>query len=653
MSNLANWLGQTTSTIGTGAISLDGAIDGYALFNDVPDGEYYYTIADGNDRECGIGTKTGSSFSRDTVSAVLVNGSYSDSSPSAISLSGGASVYCTFTKDAFDALSDIDLTALLPRDGSLAMLADLNIDGFAIKNSVDPVDPQDLVTLSYADANYSGGGLTNPVEETITWDAAVSTLLSTDTLEMNVDVLGVTFQNLNGGNASNIQMTPFGINLSGNSSGGFVTLSVNNSGVQIKDNNEPLLGASFDGPDMEFNGNITIGARTGEDSYEEVLRVETRANGSLHAWNVSASDFERVLTESDAGGGLSLLTEENFFGTYRIIRSGTGANINFPDSGQINLVSSSGANLGLNNSGAELQDGNDNSLVMNGSEITLDFDPGGQLHIETSFSELSGDEVRLTHGSAGIVSNSTSFTWNASPDPTELSVTADRLSYIDANGEELLRIDDSANSYRSNLHSFVTHLGSSIVQLDLPNCVFQSTITARGHVSNVVENVAVMSDIPPEVIAEHTETAAQYLLDDTLLSVPTSLILSAEPDSTWFTVGAPGSGADVAWNGFSKLPSNAKTIKLRARAVMTTTGITDPEVRVYICEGNVEQANQRTERIRMRNGIASTTVISSSETFFDVVLRDVGGFPMIACRHQTYADASLDALYLDYIGFGI
>ncbi len=96
---LANWIKESTATTGTGTITLGGAETGFLSFEDHPDvsstDTVHYVIEDGNDKEYGIGTLTsGASWTlaRTTTLATLVSGTYDDTSPTAISLSGSAVV---------------------------------------------------------------------------------------------------------------------------------------------------------------------------------------------------------------------------------------------------------------------------------------------------------------------------------------------------------------------------------------------------------------------------------------------------------------------------------------------------------------------------------------------------------------------------------
>jgi hypothetical protein len=61
---------ETTTTTGTGTITLAGAVTGFQAFSVIGDGNStYYTITDGTDFEVGIGTYTlsGTTLSRDTI----------------------------------------------------------------------------------------------------------------------------------------------------------------------------------------------------------------------------------------------------------------------------------------------------------------------------------------------------------------------------------------------------------------------------------------------------------------------------------------------------------------------------------------------------------------------------------------------------------
>lgn len=108
MVNVADWVGQKTATTGRGIITLGDPIDGFAPFSALPNGEVYYTIADGFNRESGIGTLSGTAFVRTAVVSTLVDSIFDNSSPVPINLSGNALVFSTYNSrthsDLYDAI---------------------------------------------------------------------------------------------------------------------------------------------------------------------------------------------------------------------------------------------------------------------------------------------------------------------------------------------------------------------------------------------------------------------------------------------------------------------------------------------------------------------------------------------------------------------
>ena len=83
---------ESTTTTGTGTVTLAGASTGFQDFSVIGDGNTtYYTIVSGENWEVGIGTYTasGTTLSRDTILE-------SSNSGSAITLSGTSDVFCTY-----------------------------------------------------------------------------------------------------------------------------------------------------------------------------------------------------------------------------------------------------------------------------------------------------------------------------------------------------------------------------------------------------------------------------------------------------------------------------------------------------------------------------------------------------------------------------
>ena len=102
MASVGNWVGEITTTTGTGSIELGGALQGFAKFSDIGGNEFWYAIVDGLNKEAGKGSLSGNILTRSVIYSTLVNGAYSSNNPLPIVLSGNASVYATFNKTAFD-----------------------------------------------------------------------------------------------------------------------------------------------------------------------------------------------------------------------------------------------------------------------------------------------------------------------------------------------------------------------------------------------------------------------------------------------------------------------------------------------------------------------------------------------------------------------
>ena len=87
---------ETTTTTGSGSITLGGAVDGFVAISGIGNGNStYYTITENNDFEVGIGTysSAGNTLSRSEVF------SSSNSDNSKINLGGGATVFITYSAD--------------------------------------------------------------------------------------------------------------------------------------------------------------------------------------------------------------------------------------------------------------------------------------------------------------------------------------------------------------------------------------------------------------------------------------------------------------------------------------------------------------------------------------------------------------------------
>lgn len=94
----ANWVGENTSTVGTGPLALSGAISTFCPFSVLPDGsEVYYTLQEGFNRETGIGVVSNGTLTR-KVQATLVEGVYAETDIP-ISLVGNGQVFAVINAD--------------------------------------------------------------------------------------------------------------------------------------------------------------------------------------------------------------------------------------------------------------------------------------------------------------------------------------------------------------------------------------------------------------------------------------------------------------------------------------------------------------------------------------------------------------------------
>ncbi len=104
MAQVGNWTEERSSTQGAGDIIVSGALSGAGvpLRDSLSAGLIWYSIANGNNREAGVGTFDGvDTIQRTTIGATWDAGIYNQSSPSPINLVGPSVVSCTFNSSAF------------------------------------------------------------------------------------------------------------------------------------------------------------------------------------------------------------------------------------------------------------------------------------------------------------------------------------------------------------------------------------------------------------------------------------------------------------------------------------------------------------------------------------------------------------------------
>lgn len=175
---------ETTSTSGTGTLSLSGAVSGFQSFSNIGNANTtYYTIESNADWEVGVGTYTssGSTLSRDTVLA-------SSASGSKITVAPGAFVWADYP--AGRAVSTDNAVTLTNKTISGSSNTLSNIANASLTNSSITINGSSVslggsasvgtVTSITAGTGLSGGTITG--SGTIAIDSTVATLTGTQTL---------------------------------------------------------------------------------------------------------------------------------------------------------------------------------------------------------------------------------------------------------------------------------------------------------------------------------------------------------------------------------------------------------------------------------------------------------------------------------------
>lgn len=169
---------ETTTTTGTGTITLAGAISGFQSFSVIGNGNTcYYTIQGGAQWEVGVGTYTasGTTLSRDSVLE-------SSNSGSLVNFSAGTkNVFVTYPAERAVTLSDIQtltnktisMSGLLQLDKSSDIVAAATTDlGTATGNAVTVTHSGTTLAIT----SLGGSSLQSGTELTITWSVSGGSL---------------------------------------------------------------------------------------------------------------------------------------------------------------------------------------------------------------------------------------------------------------------------------------------------------------------------------------------------------------------------------------------------------------------------------------------------------------------------------------------
>jgi len=122
---------ETTTTTGTGTVTLAGAEDGFQSFSVIGDASTtYYAIVSGNNWEVGLGTYTssGTTLSRTTILE-------SSNSGSAITLSGTSDVFCTYPAE-----KAVTLNGTVINDANVVATANIVDDAVTADKLADAIN---------------------------------------------------------------------------------------------------------------------------------------------------------------------------------------------------------------------------------------------------------------------------------------------------------------------------------------------------------------------------------------------------------------------------------------------------------------------------------------------------------------------------------
>jgi hypothetical protein len=357
---LADRVQVTTSTTGTGTLTLGSALDGFQDFSVIGDGNTtYYTITSGNNWEVGIGTYTasGTTLSRDTILD-------SSNGGSAINLSGTSNVFVTYpagknvnsddigvTVQAYDvdtAKYD-DTTANFIgtlQNGGSNVLVDTDIgstvqafDSDTTKNDVvntfttnqiidvSTTDPALRVTQRGAGDAFIVEDSTNPDATPFVIDASgkvgIGTSSPASALDVNGTVTATTFSGSLSGNATTTTTLETARTINGTSFDGSSNITITAVNPNALTIGTGLSGTSYDGSGAVTVANtgvlsnvagtgISVSNATGDVTITNTAPDQTVSLTGAGATSISGTYPNFTITSTDvnttytAGTGLDL-----------------------------------------------------------------------------------------------------------------------------------------------------------------------------------------------------------------------------------------------------------------------------------------------------------------------------------------------------------
>lgn len=199
---------ETTTTIGTGNITLAGAVAGYRAFSALAtvDGDQFpYVIAAGSEWEVGVGTRLSSTTFARTLQTASSNGG------AAVNFSAGTK---QVWMDDSAAMTDIAGAKNLVVNGALH-INQQQATSFNVTGTTTPVYQQDCfcyfatttANVTISDAADAPPGFAHSFKVAVT--GADASIAATDNAIVRTDIVGYDVQNLNWGtgNASNVALS--------------------------------------------------------------------------------------------------------------------------------------------------------------------------------------------------------------------------------------------------------------------------------------------------------------------------------------------------------------------------------------------------------------------------------------------------------------